>query len=296
MVPSDRRARRYPAILIHGGPGVPSFYLKPLEALGDERQIVRYDQLGGGKSDRTSDTANFNIAHFVAEPDSLRSHLGFQKVHLIGHAWGALVAVEYYRAHPDHVASMVLASPMIDLPAWARSTARLVKTLPDSDQRAIRESEAAGRFDSPAYRRAFVDFAARYMWLRPRASDKDSVHKSLNDSVYVYMEGPSDFTITGTLKNYDAKPFLRTVHVPVLYTVGDHDEADTAAVRRLASITPHAKLAIIPHAAHVTMWDNSTEMIAQVRHFSRPPTARRITDGGERAACQPRVSRVSAAS
>jgi alpha/beta hydrolase fold len=74
--------RGTPVILLHGGPGYSSFYLKPFEALGDDRPVVRYDQLGGGKSDRITDTALFTIDHFVRELDSLRAHLGCQRVHL----------------------------------------------------------------------------------------------------------------------------------------------------------------------------------------------------------------------
>ena len=59
-----------PLVLLHGGPGFNSFYLKPFEDLGDDRIVVRYDQLGGGKSDTTSDTTLFTIAHFVQELDS----------------------------------------------------------------------------------------------------------------------------------------------------------------------------------------------------------------------------------
>src|SRR6184192_3754478 len=88
-----------PVILVHGGPGYSSFYLKPLEALGSDRPVVRYDQLGGGKSDRISDTTLFTIPHFVRELDSLRAALGFGTVHLVGHSWGTILAVEYYRAH-----------------------------------------------------------------------------------------------------------------------------------------------------------------------------------------------------
>src|SRR5438034_6147179 len=108
--------RGTPVILLHGGPGYSSFYLKPFEALGTDRPVVRYDQLGGGKSDRISDTTLFTIAHFVRELDSLRTALGFQKVHLVGHSWGTILAVEYYREHADHVASLTLASPALDIP------------------------------------------------------------------------------------------------------------------------------------------------------------------------------------
>ncbi|WP_373069301.1 hypothetical protein [Gemmatimonas sp.] len=64
-----------PVVLMHGGPGAGSFYLKPFEALGDDRLVVRYDQLGAGKSNRLADTTLMNIPRFVEELDSLRRTL-----------------------------------------------------------------------------------------------------------------------------------------------------------------------------------------------------------------------------
>lgn len=83
-----------PVVLLHGGPGFSSFYLKPFEDLGDDRQVVRYDQLGGGKSDKITDTTMFTIEHFVRELDSLRAHLGVTKWHVFGHSWGTILAIE----------------------------------------------------------------------------------------------------------------------------------------------------------------------------------------------------------
>src|SRR5688572_23546284 len=80
-----------PVILLHGGPGYNSFYLKSLEALGDDRAVIRYDQLGGGRSGPMTDTSQMTIAHFVRELDSLRAGLGYDRVHLIGHSWGTIL-------------------------------------------------------------------------------------------------------------------------------------------------------------------------------------------------------------
>src|SRR4051812_23775283 len=143
-----------PVILIHGGPGFSSYYFKPLEALGDDRHVVRYDQVGSGKSGPLTDTSMFNIAHFVNELDSLRAHLGYDRVYLLGHSWGTIVALEYYRAHPEHVAGMVMGSAFIDLPAWTRNGRRFIKALPDSMQRAIAKHEADKNYDAPDYQAA----------------------------------------------------------------------------------------------------------------------------------------------
>lgn len=258
-----------PVMLLHGGPGYSSFYLKPFEELGDDRPVVRYDQLGGGKSDPIADTTRFTIDHFVRELDSLRAHLGYARIHLLGHSWGTILAVEYYRAHPEHVASLTLASAALDIPTWERNARRLVATLPESSRRAIRVREAEGRFDAPDYQAALAEFYGRYVWRHPVEADLDSLLKTANEHIYNYMQGPSEFTITGTLKRYDGTAVLRTVRVPTLFTVGQFDEADLATIRRFARMTPGARVVVLPGAAHLTPWDAREESIRIERAFLR---------------------------
>ncbi len=258
-----------PVILVHGGPGFNSFYLKPLEALGDERTVVRYDQLGGGKSDGLADTTKMNIPHFVAELEALRAHLGYDKVHIVGHSWGTMLAMEYYRAHPEHVVSLTLGGPVMNVPDYARHAKSLVKTLSDSAQRAIREGEASGKFDAPPYQKAIEEFYARYVWLRPNASDLDSSMKTFNTTIYTYMQGPSEFTINGTFKDYDATKFLPKVMVPTLYAVGEFDEVGPAVATRHAALTPGATYVLIPNSAHVSTWDNPEALLKAIREHLR---------------------------
>lgn len=257
--------RGVPVILVHGGPGFNSFYLKPLEALGDERPVVRYDQLGAGKSDGMTDTAKMNIPHFVAELDSLRAHLGYDKVHIVGHSWGSMLAMEYYRAHPEHVVSLSLGGPVMNVPEYAAYAKSLVKTLSDSAQRAIREGEASGKFDTPAYQHAMEEFYGKYVWLRPNPADLDSTFKMLNEAIYNYMQGPSEFTINGTFKDYDATPFLPRVKVPTLFAVGDVDEVGPAIAKRHAGLTPGATYVLIPNSAHISTWDNPEVVLNAIR-------------------------------
>lgn len=258
-----------PAILLHGGPGMSSYYLKPLEALGDERMVVRYDQLGGGKSDRISDTAMFNIAHFVAELDSLRSALGYPKFHVVGHSWGTILAFEYYRAHPDHVASLTFGSPVFDIPAYEKRANSLKRTLSDSAQKAIEAAESTKSYTSPSYQNAINEFYGKYVFLRPVPADLDSLFATVNEGIYNYMQGPSEFTITGTLKNYNVVSQLASIKVPALYTVGDVDEVGPELVRGFAKVTPGARYAVIPNSAHITSWDNPDVMVRVIRDFLR---------------------------
>ncbi len=258
-----------PAILLHGGPGFASYYMKPLEPLGADRPVVRYDQLGAGASTHITDTTKMNIGHFVAELDSLRSHLGYDKVHLVGHSWGTILALEYYRAHPEHVASLTLASPALDIPAWEKNAKQLVTTLSDSAQRAIRVREAEKNYEAPDYQNALAEFYGKYVWRHPDSVNLDSTFKTVNQTIYNYMQGPSEFTITGTLKRYDSTPFLKNVKVPTLYTVGEFDEANPAIVKRFAAMTPGAQIVVLPGSAHLSEWDAPEAMNKAIRDFLR---------------------------
>jgi len=258
-----------PVVLLHGGPGFSSFYLKPLEALGDDRSVIRYDQLGGGKSDPISDPTLFTIPHFVQELDSLRSHLGIERWHVLGHSWGTILAFEYYRAHPDRVVSLTFGSPVFDIPAYERRARELLATLPDSLRRAVARAEAIGAYDSPDYQNAINAFYALYVFRHPVQADLDSSLASFNQAIYGYMQGPSEFTITGTLKPYDVTESLAEVKVPTLLTVGEFDEVGPELVRGFAARIPGARFEQLAGSAHITTWDAPDAMMAVVRGFLR---------------------------
>ncbi len=67
-----------------------------------------------------TDTTRFTIDHFVEELDSLRAYFGLKKWHVLGHSWGTILAIEYYRAYPEYVASLIFGSACFDIPAYTK--------------------------------------------------------------------------------------------------------------------------------------------------------------------------------
>ena len=126
-----------PLIVIHGGPGSTSFGLKRWAALGDERPVIRYDQLGSGKSDHPTDTTLFTVARAVQELQALRDSLGLEEVHLYGRSWGAMLVEAYMGTNPAGVRSVTLSSPLVTTAQWELDADSLLKALPDSVQRVI---------------------------------------------------------------------------------------------------------------------------------------------------------------
>jgi len=106
---------RTPLLVVNGGPGNSSHYVKPLSALADERPVIFYDQLGCGRSDRPDDTTLWRTERFVEEVAQIRKALGLEEVHLYGHSWGTMLAVDYMLTKPKGIKSLILASPALSI-------------------------------------------------------------------------------------------------------------------------------------------------------------------------------------
>ncbi|HEV8504074.1 MAG TPA: proline iminopeptidase-family hydrolase [Chitinophagaceae bacterium] len=248
-----------PVIVLHGGPGAPSYYLKPLSPLGADRKLIFYDQLGCGKSDHSVDTTKMTVDHFVDELKTVVDHFGLKEFYLYGQSWGTMLGTDYYLKYPLGIKAIILSSPAISIPRWLSDADTLLSTLPDSIQNAVRTNELNKTYDSPAYQNAiqvyYQNFLARKL---PWSADIDSTFMQLGKS-YQYMWGPSEFTAEGALKTYDRTNRLGEIKVPTLFMAGEFDEARPTTVQYYQSLVPGAKFEIIKGAGHLTMQDKPEE-------------------------------------
>ena len=258
-----------PMVLLHGGPGAGSFYLKPFEAIGDDRIVIRYDQLGAGKSTRLTDTTLMNIPRFVEELDSLRRTLKIDRWFLNGQSWGTVLALEYYKAHPEHVAGIVFGGSVFDWRQYAVEANTWAKQLPDSMWRAIEQWKKDGVDTTKLFKAASDEFYARHVWRTPVKADLDSTNATFGTPQYEYMQGKYEFVVTGTMKDYDQRAFLPKIKVPVLTTTGEFDEVGPKTVEAHGKLIPGAKFVLYKNASHVTSWDATEANVKDVRDFLR---------------------------
>jgi proline-specific peptidase len=258
-----------PIILVHGGPGLMSVYLKPLEALGDERAVIRYDQLGAGYADRTTDTTLFNIPRYVEELDSLRRFLAVGEMHVFGHSWGATLALEYYRAHPANVASLILASDALDVASYFAKQVELRAGISGDFHRAAQLQDAGLPYDTTAALAHLREFNTRHLARTVPPGDRDTMRARSNPLPAMYMMGDKLMNPTGTLKHYDGTVFLKDVRVPVLFLAGESDQSGPEIVERHAALTPGARFVLIPGSGHMLTWDNAAATVAAVSSFLR---------------------------
>jgi L-proline amide hydrolase len=134
---------RPPLLLLHGGPGGTSDGFEPLDALAHEgRTVIRYDELGSGRSDRPDDPSLWQPSTFVDLLERVRDELGLDRVHLLGGSWGGMLLLEYLRTPRAGVASIVLASAPASAAEYLEDANRLRQALPSYVQGAMRRFES----------------------------------------------------------------------------------------------------------------------------------------------------------
>lgn len=257
-----------PLLMLHGGRGVSSIYLKPLEALADERPVVFFDQLGCGNSPGPSDTSLWTIEKFVEQIAAVRKALNLEEVHLYGHSWGTMLAIDYLLNEPAGVQSLVLAGPVFSIERYFQDKVKLLQTLPDSISETIMKNEQAGTLDSPDYMPAMMVFLGQFFARKQPWSDElNQAFATLNHGLGEYMYGPYSFRSTGTLAGYNRIERLGEIKLPTLLIAGEYDQCTPATAKFYQSLIPGAELVIIENAGHLTMHDEPEADIKAIGDF-----------------------------
>lgn len=258
-----------PLLILHGGPGATHDYLEPLEALSDERPVVFYDQLGCGNSDRPADTALWTISRFIDEISQLREALQLKEVIILGQSWGGALAVEYMlQKQPQGVYGLILSAPLLSTSRWLADQGDWISQLPPSVKDSVKKYEILGDYTAQAYQDAMIEFYKLHLCrLDPWPDCLLRTFEKMGADVYAYMWGPSEFTVTGTLRNFDVSNRLDSIKVPTLFTCGEFDEAMPATINDFHAKVRESEFYVFKGASHSHHLEKSTEYLEVVRKF-----------------------------
>jgi len=261
--------QKTPLLVLHGGPGFLSM-TNGLAPLWADRPVYFYDQLGCGNSDRAAAGDYYSVARYVSELAEVRAALGLTEMYLMGFSWGCALACAYLLdVGREGVKGLMLCAPYLSTPAWDSDQRRNIARMPPEIRRAIEAGEAAGDYGD-AYQAAMMSYYERHVCLlSPWPASLLDAFPRLNMDVYRTMWGPSEFTVTGKLKDFDLTPRLPELGLPVLLTCGDRDEAGVKTVKDFQEAFPQARMAVIPRASHLHQVERPEIFAAVIRDFLR---------------------------
>ncbi len=264
-------------LLLHGGPGATHEYFRSFDdyLIADgEIEYIYYDQLGSHLSDNPADRSLWTIDRFVDEVEQVRTalELGPENFFLLGHSWGGILAMEYALAHQEALKGLIISNMMADCVKYqAYADEVLASQMDPKVLSRIRELEAAGDYESEEYMSLLIPHHyEKHVLRRPADQWPQWVQDSfghINKDLYVYMQGPSEFGISGALAKWDRSAELKNISVPTLVIGAQHDTMDPSYMRWMADQFPEGTYLHCSDGSHMAMWDDPETYHWGIVHF-----------------------------
>ena len=265
-------------LLLHGGPGCThelyncfDGYL-PAEGI----EYYYYDQLGSYYSDQPSDTSLWTIERFVDEVEQVRKALNLNKdnFYLLGQSWGGILAMEYAFKYQQHIKGLIISNMMASAEDYNNYAKEVLGPQMDPAVFAeIQKIEAEKDFQNPRYNELlFEHHYTQHILRMPMEEWPESINKTfkhLNPEVYIYMQGYSEFGITGnaTLKNWDVKAQLPDITVPTLVVGSKYDSMDPKHMEWMSAQVAKGRYLYCDKGSHLSQYDDQKTYFAGLIQF-----------------------------
>ena len=245
-------------VVVHGGPGSTHDYLLRMSELAARGwPVMHYDQLGNGGSTHLPDKGPdfWTPELFEAELTNLVRQLGIDGNYVpFGQSWGGLLVAMHAAKRPKGLKGLVIANSPASYPLWLQEMKVLRDQLPPGVDEILRRHEAEGTTDSPEYYSTMQAFYDKHVCrIKPAPRDMQaSQYEIYNDpTVYFTMNGPSEFFVVGTLKNWNVIPLLGKINAPTLVTSGKYDEATPVIAETVHKGIPDSEWVLFENSSHM---------------------------------------------
>lgn len=255
-------------VVLHGGPGFNLNMVAPdLTPLAAHRTLLFFDQRGAGRSTLLADTSAMTSRHLVDDLEALRRHFGLERLALLGHSWGGLLAGLYAIRHPERVERMLLVAsmpPTRDGTSGFNPFARL-DSVANADRTRNLRTFRAGAADPT---KACWDYYA--LWARGYFNSPVEARRMWGDvcnTAPAGLQSPTRGYPVESLGDWDIREELARVRAPVLVLHGEQDPMPLASARLWVDALPNARLFTVANSAHVPHVDQPAIFFAAAEAF-----------------------------
>ncbi len=263
----NRMGAGEPIVIVHGGPVLEHGYLLPhLEPLADDYELIFYDQRLSGRSAGTADPESIRVSTFVDDIEALRETLSLDRIHLMGHSWGGMLAMRYAIRYPDNLRSLILLDSMAaSTGLWRAEEAALAERI---SPQAAAELTAFQQSEGIRQRRPEAIALMLRMAFRTQFTDPAKI-----DLLQIYV--PADYAarseqfgaMGADLAAFDFHDDLTGMTAPTLVLYGADEPGGALGGEAIAAAIPGAELELIPAAGHFPFIENPTAFMERVRSF-----------------------------
>jgi proline iminopeptidase len=265
---------RIKVLLLHGGPAATHQYMECFESFFPREgfEFYHYDQLGCGNSDKPADTSLWVLNRFVEEVEQVRQAIGAGKNNFIvlGNSWGGILGMQYALKYQDNMKALIVANMMASCPEYGKYAEEvLAKQMDPKVLEEIRALEAKGDFNNPRYMELLTPnfYNEHICRLNEWPEPVNRAFADLNPTIYVQMQGPSEFGIGGNLAQWDIKNRLKEIKIPTLMIGAKHDTMDPKAMEEQSKLVQKGRYLYCPNGSHLAMWDDQEVFMNGVIQF-----------------------------
>ncbi len=274
-------------LLLNGGPGATHEYFECMESFLPQEGIefIYYDQLGTGNSDNPNDPALWDLPRFVEEVEQVRQalHLDKDNFYLLGHSWGGILAAQYALKYQQNIKGLIISNMMmsaIDYDKYADEV--LAKQMDPKVLARIREIEKNKDFESAEYMDLLIpNFYSKHILRLDPKLWPEPVNRSfskINQSLYVTMQGPSEFGLSGKLEKWDITKELPKLTVPTLSIGAKYDTMDPKHMKWISTQVKNGTYLYCENGSHMSMYDDQNTymkgLIKFLLHTNNKSTAK----------------------
>jgi proline iminopeptidase len=270
---------RVKVLLLHGGPAMTHEYMEAFESFFPKEgfEIIEYDQLGSYYSDQPTDSSLWTTERFVEEVEQVRTALGLTKdnFYILGNSWGGILAMEYALKYQQNLKGLIICNMMASIPDYEKYNGVLRSRMRPSLVDSLQQYEAKGLFKDPTYQElVFNEYYTKHLCRLPEWPEPvNRSFKHINESIYVMMQGPSEFKVGGRLLTWDRKADLPKITVPTLTVGAKYDTMDPAHMEWMSKQVQNGKYLYCPNGSHLSMWDDQQIFMDGVIKFIKETDA-----------------------
>jgi proline iminopeptidase len=266
-----------PLFLIPGGPGSAHIGMRGFDSLSQNCKLIYYDAFGRGKSDTAKQLKEYSLERDVDDLEELRKAMGFNKINVLGHSYGTLVAQAYALQYPQNVSHLILSAPFHSYDMWQENddnSNREIKTnYPEVwDTLMILRNQgfkSSDEIHQEVYGRVPYGFLYAYNPDNFISRGRKPYPNRFNTRLYYQMVGQDgDFVVGSDIGRFDFRKKLKTLTMPVLIIAGRYDRVAVPWMMvKYKEYCPQAQFVLFEKSGHNTFVEEPTKTFELIRTF-----------------------------
>jgi len=266
-----------PLIIIPGGPGGAHPSYRRFDSLANDNMLVYFDAFGRGKSDTAKDVKEYTLDRDIDDIEGLRTALHFDKINVLGHSYGGLVAQGYAIKYAQHVKHLILANTFHSFVMWQENddnSNHEIKTNYPEVWDTLMKLRNQGIISSDEihqeiYGKVPYGFLYAYNPDNFKSRGARPYPNPFNAKLYYQMVGKDgDFIVGNDIGNFDYRMKLKDLTMPVLIYGGRYDRVAVPEMMvKYKQYCPQAKFVMFEHSGHNPQVEEPQLLFGIIRTF-----------------------------